>query len=116
MESSPLIQKGVLMKYLLITSLGLFTIGSFAQDDFSSKKQMKLEYLDQKIELLQQSRSCIQEANNKSGLKECKDQMKAQKQELKEKKRDWKQQREESKDKAKEGNASIDEIYESDVE
>lgn len=96
------------MKFFLLASLGVFSFSSIAMDDFSSMKQHKLDYLDQKIELLQDTRTCIQGASNKDALKDCKEEMKAQKQELKEQKKQWKKQKQESDKKQKQSEENLE--------
>jgi hypothetical protein len=100
------------MKFLLLASLGVFSFSSVAQDDFNAKKQHKLEYLDQKMEMLQETRTCIQGASNKDALKDCKEEMKAQKQEMKDQKKQWKKEKQEdSKQKQTEKQSESDESF-----
>lgn len=86
------------MKFLMSSILAVFAFSAFAQEgNFSSLKQQKLDYLDQKIQLMNDSRNCIVGAADREALDTCYDDMKAQREELKEEHKKQKEEFEESK-------------------
>lgn len=62
------------MKFLVIASLSLFVVSSFAADkDFTTKKKEMSSKIDQKIEALNTSKTCVNGAKDEKALKKCKD-------------------------------------------
>lgn len=84
------------MKFLLLTAICLFSVGSFANEEemkgktFEEKKQMMSTHLDKKISTLQTARTCVEAAKDDSALKKCKEQKKAAMKEMKGKMKDKK--------------------------
>jgi hypothetical protein len=101
LDSQPCNQ-GAHMKYLLITTLSLFTLGSFAQDDLNEKKQKMNSKLDERMQQMEEARNCVNAADSQDELKQCKHEWKAKKHRAKaqrmEDKGDKKQKEEESLD------------------
>jgi hypothetical protein len=84
------------MKFLLITTLCLFSFNSFSKDKghkdmdkmfdkmtVEDAKKMKLEMLDMRSSMMEKERTCITAAQDKAAFKDCMNEMEKSEKEMK---------------------------------